>query len=621
MLASADDTGTGTQTIGPISADGRSLLYLAIQQDYSSGGAPAITDSSLTWSLRTDGSNTGSHALWVYTSIVPISGISSHAFTIAASDSGSLGYVLIDFQNPAGFDPEVNPLLGASSFSSTSPSKTISTNSPAVFFAFVSTIAATGSVIMTPLPGEDILNGNVSPSYAVAFVYGAYNSSTDSVGGTLSSAESGWIISDAVDLQIVGNTTITEISAANMLSTGTHTVAPFSAAGGDLLYLAVAQDFSGGVHPFVNDSSLTWTVREGGAVNMEASEWIFTTTVPAGGFSAHSSLKIRANDGGLFGYLLVDLSGYSGFDPNLPSVPSDVYHPNATTISATVATGFQAVALAFVSTNGAGPSVSLTPSAGQEVMNGVPSPSYGVALLFANVSNGSVSLGGTFSHAEAGWILTDAVDLPYSGNLQVSLIAHGHVSGGPTGIPSFSAPGGSLLYLAINQDDSSGSPPTISDTGAVLVWTAREDDGTTGGSSIWVYTAVVPYGGISSHTLSVEAHDAGNLGYILVELRGFVSYDGSPTDPGVTTYSASKTPSTSVVSTYPAIYMAFISTNTASGSPTLTPNGGETVLNSIPSPSYAVSLVYEIGDFASPTIGGSFPTAESGWILWDAVDA
>jgi hypothetical protein len=618
MIALAKDAGTGAQTVGPINATGRSLLYLAIQQDFSAGAAPTITDHLLTWSLRSSGARSGSGALWLYTAVAPRTGVTWHNFTVEAADTFMLGFILIDLPGSAGFDPQESSAVIASSYISTTPATSISTDSPAAYLTFISTIGASGgSPSLSPRAGQDVFDSTPTPSYAVSCIYGAYSSGTQTVGGTFNMTESGWVIPDAVDLNVTGNTSVNEISAVDNEPTGTQSISSFSATAGSLLYLAIAQDYSGGVHPFVNDTVLSWSQREHGASSTKQATWVFIAMVPAGGISAHT-FTIRANDGLHFGYLLVDLTGYSGFDPNVPSVAANVSYSSSTTPSVSLSANSQALYLAFVSTVGATGTIALTPNPMEEVMNSDPSPTYAVALLFATGAAGSATLGGTFSTAESGWVISDAVDAPNSGNASVNALSYQKESAGVYTVPSIGIGGGDLLLLAIAQDYDSGSPPIITDS--VLTWGVAAEGGSASFESLWVYNAIVPYGGIASHSFTIEAADHGPFGYILIDLHGLVGFDRDSSSSGVQDYSSSTTPSASVMAYHRAAYLAFISTNSATGTILLTPDSGESVFNSDPSPSYQVALIYSILSSGTQTVGGTFSTAQTGWVDYAADD-
>jgi hypothetical protein len=69
-----------------------------------------------------------------------------------------------------------------------------------------------------------------------------------------------------------------------------------------------------------------------------------------------------------------------------------------------------------------------------------------------------------------------------------------------------------------------------------------------------------------------------------------------------------------------AAYLAFISTNSATGTILLTPDSGESVFNSDPSPSYQVALIYSILSSGTQTVGGTFSTAQTGWVDYAADD-
>jgi hypothetical protein len=615
MLAAAKNSGTGSQEVGPVNATAHNLLYLAIQQDYSSGTPPTITDGVLTWSLRTYGATSPKRALWLYTSTVPNNGLSWHNFTVKAADSLTLGYVLMDFPGFAGFDPNVGSIPSANSYSSTTPTYGITTNSEAAYIVFISTIAATGgSPSLSPLPGQDIFNGNPTPSYAVSCVYGVYTAGTETVGGTLNVSHAGWVIADAIDLSVTMNASVREISTADNLN-GTQTTPSFGAEKSDLLYLAIAQDYDSGAAPTVIDSVLTWSPREHGGATGAAATWVYTSVVPSGGLSGHT-FTVKAADGLRFGYLLVDLRGFSGFDTNVSSLPAAAAYSASTSPSARISTNFQAIFLAFVSTISATGTISLTPNGDQDVLNSDPSPSYAVSLLYSMAPSGATTLGGTFSTSETGWIISDAVDIPNSGNASVTFGSSDREPSGSLAVPIV-AGSGDLIYLAIAQDADAGSPPLLTVTS--LTWTLRGDDVTVGGSALWIYTAEAPYGGISG-AVTITAADGLGWGELTVVLNDTVGLDRNHGLPGAASYTSSKPVSISVSATYNAAYLAFVSTSTATGSITLTPDSGEHVINSDPSPSYQVALIYTLGGAGTQTVGGGFNVAETGWIVSDAVD-
>jgi hypothetical protein len=615
LLSSAGDSGTGTQTIGPISASGSSLLYLAVQQDYSSGNAPTITDSTLTWNHRSHGATSSRDALWVYTATVPNGGVSGHTFTLLSGDSGQLGYILIDLAGFAGFDSDVSSTPANATYSSGAPTASISTSEVAASLAFISTIGAgSGSVSLAPLAGQDVLNQNLSPSYAVSFVYGVYSAGTRSVGGTLNATESGWVISDAVDLTVTGNASVTEIAAVNNATNGTHTTRSFNAGGSDLLYLAVAQNYSAGAAPTITDSVLTWSLRGHGGSAASQSTWVYTSVVPSGGITGHN-FTIKAGNGLRFGYLIVDLKGFSGFDPEEGSTAPATSYSASTTPSVSDTVNSQALFLAFVSTNSRSGSLSLTPNGGEDVLNDAPSAPYAVSLVYSTASAGQLSLGATLSASQSGWIVSDAVDNPNSGNATVDPTTIQRAPSGSLAVP-IDAASGDIIYLAIAQDAAAGAPPLL--TVSNLTWTVREHEVTTGGSALWVYTARAPYGGTST-PVTVTAADGLGWGAITVALNGFVGVDRDSTVPGGATYGA-RPVSISVSALHEAAYLAFISTTSATGTISLTPDSGQSVWNSDPSPSYQVALIYMVTSAGSETIGGNFNVVESGWVISDAAD-
>jgi len=126
--------------------------------------------------------------------------------------------------------------------------------------------------------------------------------------------------------------------------------------------------------------------------------------------SSHADVTVTAADGYYFGILLIDVRGAAGLDPS--AVPTTTYYSASTSVGGTADLSAMGLGLAFVSTNAATGSLTLTPDNG-EVYIGTPlSPSYDVTLIYANVwSPAAVPVGGSLSTAEAGWVAIDAVDV------------------------------------------------------------------------------------------------------------------------------------------------------------------------------------------------------------------
>jgi hypothetical protein len=476
MLAGASFKSNGVHTVGPINATQQSLLYLAISQDYDSGGAPTITDSQLTWTERANGSHSGDASLWIYTSTVPAGGVEHHTFSIKAGDGDLFAYIIMDFPSFSGFDLNLSSVPSPAFYSNADPSVPVSTTSEAASFVFVSTIAATGDTLaLSPHPGEDVFNSTPSPSYAVSCILGVFPASDQSVGGTLSATESGWIVSGALDLTVTGNSSLSEIASVND-ATGNRTLSGVTANSSDLLYLGVTQDYSGGAPPVISDSVLEWNLRDHETLPFvmgtnQESFWTYTATVPNGGISSHT-LYVRASDSHQLGIILVDIKGVLGFDPNGSSILGASTFSGSRTPSTTISTNSQSVDLAFVGlADGTGPAIGLSPDSGEEVFNDAPTPAFSVSLLFAKGPAGSVVMGGTLGAMETGGIISDALDLPNSGNPTVVELSSGNDTSGTSTISGLNALGGDLLYLVVAQDSSSGGAPTITDS--LLDWTVR----------------------------------------------------------------------------------------------------------------------------------------------------
>jgi hypothetical protein len=394
----------GTQTIGPFSTPAHDLLYLAVAEDYSGGGAPSLASSGLAWTLRGSGAVAGDASTWVYVAAAPTGGLSSYSFSVSPNDGGGIGYVLLDLHGYAGFDPGAAPT--GVYYSSSAPSAHVLNNGRALDLAFISTIAATGTVTLTPRTGQSAVNTGPSPSYAVAAVYATYGAGSHTVGATLSVAEAGWVVADAVDTATpLSGTSVTSLGYA-INQFGSQTIGPLDAAGHDLLVLAIAQDYAGGGAPSISSAGLTWSlVSEGGAAG-DASTWVYEAAVPSSGLSGYS-FTASPNDGGGIGYLLLDLHGWAGIDPGAPG--SAAYY-SSTTTTASVATHARAVDLAFISTIAATGTVSLTPRTGQTAVDTSPSPSYAVSVVYATFAASTHTVGGRLSTLEAGWVVDLAVD-------------------------------------------------------------------------------------------------------------------------------------------------------------------------------------------------------------------
>jgi hypothetical protein len=611
----------GAQNIGPVNATAHSLLYLAIAQDYSSH-APIINDPTLTWSNRSQGSVHTEAALWAFTATVPSTGIRWHNFTVEAGDDTYFGYIIMDFPSFSGFDPNASSTPSAQYFHSYTASQTISANSESASFVFISSNTASGVPLnLTPIAGQDAFNPGLAPSYKVACVYGIYPASSEIVGGTFNQNESGWIISDAVDLTLTANASVTELASANDV-TGNRTTASFTASASDLLYLGISEDYSGSSPPGITDSLLKWEVRGHGSVSTMATSWIFTATVPTGGISGHT-LSMHASDYANFAYLLIDLRGALGFDPNGSSVPKFTPFTGSTTPSVSIVTNSQAEFLAFVGNNG-DTAATLTPNAGEEVFGSSQDPHHSMSLVFTSGAAGRTIVGGNYSASASGVIFSDAVDLPNSGDATVTELKSLNNTGGTSTVSGITASAGSVLYFVVAQDYSSGNAPVLADT--LLDWSVRFHEAISGDSAVWAYTAVVPSGGISGHSFTIKAYDDADKGYLLVDLSGFVGFDRNSSVPAGH-YNSATNSSTSILASasYSGCYMAFTTVNMAGSGVTLTPDAGETVMNPNPGPYYAVSMIHESAAAGTLTLGGSFtsggaPIDEPGWIICDIDD-
>jgi hypothetical protein len=561
--------------------------------------------------------------MWVFTATVPSSGLRWHNLSAEAGDGANFGYTIMDFPSFFGFDPNASSVPYAHYYHAYKASQTVSTSSEAAEITFISTNAAAGQPLnLTPFPGQDVFNPSPTPSYSIACVYGVFPASANLVGGNFNQNEAGWIVSDALDFESTSNFTATEPSAANDVS-GTRTTSSFAAAEGDLLYLGISEDYPGTPPPTITDPILQWGERGNGSVSTMNKIWVYYATVPMGGISGHT-FTLKATDGGYFAYMLIDLRGALGFDPNSSATPKLVPFSASTTPSVSITTNTQAVFLGFFGNNG-DTAATLAPDAGEEIFGASQNPHHSISFIFATGAAGQVTIGGTYSASATGDIYGDAVDLPNSGDASVTELKSLNDTSGTSTVSGVTAAAGSTLYFVVAQDYSSGGAPVLTDS--VLDWTVRFHEAVSGDSAIWAYTAIVPTGGISGHSFTIKATDNLDKGYLLVDLSGFVGFDRNVSVPGSHYNSASNcSTSIGVSASYAACYMAFVSVNMATTGVSLTPSSSnETIMNTNPGPYYAISMIYEFGPPGLLTLGGSFtsagsPHAEPGWIISDAAD-
>ena len=408
--------------------------------------------------------------------------------------------------------------------------------------------------------------------------------------------------------------TVTALGYASNLF-GTQTVGPFNAKAHDLLYLAIAEDYSNGDPPTLTSPGLLWIYRMSGAASGEASTWLYTAPVLSGGLS-NFSFSIDANDNGGIGYILVDLRGYGTFDSNATNPSAAVY--SSSSPSTKVQNSDQAVCLAFVSITAVSSSVTITPRTGDSVLNANPGPSYSVSLVYRTLAAGRHVLGGTVSTSVSGWVLSDAVDvsgasiLPRITALAMNLNQFGTQTLGPVSVNKTD-----LLYLAITEDYSNGGAPTITSTG--VSWHLRTSGAKTGDASLWIYTATVKKSGLLHYSFTVAPNDGGGIGYLLVDLHGYGTFDSATSNPGAH-YFTGKSVARSIASNSSALDLLFVGVVTSSGHVLLTADAGQALIDHAPAPSYAVALIYQTVGAGATTIGGKFSASETGWVAWDAVD-
>ncbi|MGA8537779.1 MAG: hypothetical protein WB789_10390 [Thermoplasmata archaeon] len=377
------------------------VLFVGLAQDYDSGSAPTVTAAAgpLSWSALTHGGSSGNCAFWVYEAVAS-SASTINQVTLEASDTFVMGYLLVDFSGSQGFDPSVT-IPSTNFYNNATPQETFSSESIAYDFAFVSTDGATGTGLsLTPFTGQSVFVSSPSPSYAVSMVYGFYQGQ-QTIGGTLSSSESGYVATGAVDFYNVS------VIQTGKNYNGNLTISSFSASAGDILYLAVTQNYNAGGTPIISGSpSLAWVTRTSGGSTGSAAQWVFDFTVGSGGLSGYS-FHVRASDDLLFGYLLVDMKYFSGIDSN--SHPTSSYSSSSTPSGSTT-TSSAGVVFSFIGTINSVGTNTLTPDSGMTVINPDPSASYAIAMIYVYAASGSQTVGGTLTTAVSGWVSTDAVD-------------------------------------------------------------------------------------------------------------------------------------------------------------------------------------------------------------------
>jgi hypothetical protein len=461
--------------------------------------------------------------------------------------------------------------------------------------------------------GQEEVSGTVTPAPFYDITVG-YNTVTSSEAGAGYDMVTGWGVPDASNLAALLAPGFFEVEAGVHLS-GTVPIPAFNANQGDLLYLAIVQDYSGGNPPFITDPSLTWALRSDGASAAYESTWIYTASVQSAGLSGHT-LAVTAADGAGLGYLLVDIRGAAGFDTALRP-PASTYA--GTSATATVSPHTGAFAFEFVSTVSSTKAVQLSTGSGFSVLNPTLSPSYAVGLVWGIAGAGTIAVPGGLSAAASGWVIADTVDLRsgYTPTvLTLDNIDNGY-SGAGQALSPFSVDTGDMLYLAIAEDWDQGTPPSLSAT--TLPWVLRTSGAANGEAALWVYTASVTTS--SSHAdVTVTAADGYYFGILLIDVRGAAGLDPSAV-PTTTYYSASTSVGGTADLSAMGLGLAFVSTNAATGSLTLTPDNGEVYIGTPLSPSYDVTLIYaNVWSPAAVPVGGSLSTAEAGWVAIDAVD-
>jgi hypothetical protein len=406
------------------------------------------------------------------------------------------------------------------------------------------------------------------------------------------------------------NCSVTKLgSAANEY--GNDTVPSFTAPAHSLLYLAIQQDYASGNPPsvYVANQKVVWTLRSENGHSGDAAFWVYTAPVRNGGVSAQT-FTIRAADGYYYSYLLIDLIGFAGFDPNV--VPDTGYYATSTP-DQSISASSDAIYLTFIGTESGGGNIS--PFSGEDVANGIVS-AYGVSLVYGVFAPSTQTVGGSFdttgiTGSTAVWESIDSVDVVTTGTSSVSLVSSAHDQTGTYTVPTFSEGAYDLLYLAVA--DNVGNP-TITDSS--LTWNLCQ-----GSDQEYTYTSVVPAGGISGHSFSIRAPSGDNFGYLLVDLRGFAGSDTNVSSiPSTSSYTDARSFSSTISTNSEAEFLAFVSTDGPTSLSDLTPDTGFQVLVPDFGAPNAVALVYASEVATSMTIGGSFSTSTTGTALYDAVD-